>query len=57
VRRNSGGYFQSEDVLKLKLGMAISSLEAGRWNRSAASVQTTLHQMNALFERRFEEAA
>jgi putative transposase len=57
LRRNSGGYFQSEDVLKLKLGMAISSLEAGRWNRTAAAVEGVLHQMNALFERRFEEAA
>lgn len=57
LRRNSGGYFQSEDVLKLKLGIAISSLEAGRWNRTAAAVEGVLHQMNALFERRFEEAA
>jgi transposase-like protein len=57
VRRNSGGYFQSEDVLKLKLGMAVASLETGRWNRPAASVATALHQMNAIFERRFEEAA
>lgn len=57
VRRNSGGYFQSEDVLKLKLGMAVASLEAGRWNRPAASVATALHQINAIFERRFEEAA
>ena len=57
LRRNSGGYFQSEDVLKLKLGMAISSLETGRWNRTAAAVEGVLHQMNALFEHRFEEAA
>ena len=57
VRRNSGGYFQSEDVLKLKLGMAISHLENGRWSRSAATVEASLHQMNAIFERRFEEAA
>jgi transposase-like protein len=57
LRRNSGGYFQSEDVLKLKLGMAISTLEGGRWNRSAASIATSLNQMNAIFERRFEEAA
>lgn len=57
LRRNSGGYFQSEDVLKLKLGMAISSLETGRWNRTAAAVEGVLHQMNALFEQRFEEAA
>jgi len=57
VRRNSGGYFQSEDVLKLKLGMAIAGLETGRWNRSAAAIAASLHQMNAIFQRRFEEAA
>lgn len=57
VRRNSGGYFQSEDALKLKLGMAISSLESGPWTRPAAAVQASLHQMNAIFDRRFEEAA
>src|SRR5207249_9689987 len=27
IRRNSGGYFQSDDTLKLKLGMTITSLE------------------------------
>jgi hypothetical protein len=42
---------------KLKLGMAISTLEGGRWNRSAASIATSLNQMNAIFERRFEEVA
>jgi Transposase, Mutator family len=31
MRRNSGGYFQSEDILKLKLGLVISSLEENRW--------------------------
>jgi len=57
VRRNNGGYFQSEEALKLKLGMAISSLETGRWNRHAAAIVASLHQMNAIFDRRFEEAA
>src|SRR6266446_2963599 len=32
MRRNSGGYFHSEDTLKFKLGLAISSLEDGRWS-------------------------
>jgi putative transposase len=40
MRRNSGGYFHSQDVLKLKLGLAISSLEQGRKapGRSVCSV-------------------
>ena len=55
MRRNSGGYFQSEDTLKLKLGLAISQLETGRWRRVAASVQNALDQFNALFQSRFEK--
>ena len=31
MRRNSGGYFHSEDTLKFKLGIAVSSPEDGRW--------------------------
>jgi len=30
IRRNSGGYFQSDDALEMKLGMTITSLENGR---------------------------
>src|SRR5262245_37484180 len=33
MRRNSGGYFHCEDTLKLKLGLALSSLVTGRWFR------------------------
>jgi len=54
IRRNNGGYFHSEDVLKLKLGMAIDYLESGSWRRVAASVSTALGQLNAIFQRRFE---
>lgn len=54
MRRNSGGYFHSEDTLKLKLGLAVSQLETGRWRRVAASVQTALDQFNAIFQARFE---
>lgn len=35
MRRNSGGYFHSEDTLKLKLGLAVSSLEQGKWKSLA----------------------
>jgi putative transposase len=54
MRRNSGGYFQSEESLKLKLGLAVSQLEGGRWRRVASSVQNALDQFNALFQSRFE---
>jgi transposase-like protein len=54
MRRNSGGYFQSEESLKLKLGMAIESLDNRRWRRVAAAVQNALGQFNAMFESRFE---
>jgi putative transposase len=57
MRRNSGGYFHSEDILKLKLGLAISSLEEGRWRSPARSVCAVLQQLNAMFETRFETAA
>jgi putative transposase len=57
MRRNSGGYFHSEDVLKLKLGLAISSLEEGRWRSPGRSTYAVLHQLNAMFQSRFEAAA
>jgi hypothetical protein len=40
--------------LKLKLGMAISYLESGTWRRIAVNVSTALSQLNAMFQRRFE---
>ena len=57
MRRNSGGYFHSQDVLKLKLGLAISSLEQGRWKAPGRSVCSVLSQFNAMFQSRFETAA
>jgi putative transposase len=56
MRRNSGGYFHSEDTLKFKLGLAISSLEDGRWRTMARTIAAALPQLNALFQSRFEEA-
>ena len=56
LRRNSGGYFHSEETLKFKLGLAISSLEDGRWRTGARSTFSALPQLNALFQSRFEEA-
>jgi putative transposase len=57
IRRNSGGYFQSDDTLKLKLGMTISSLENGRWSKITGRVEESLHQLNAMFQIRFETEA
>jgi len=54
IRRNSGGYFQSEDTLKLKLGITITSLEHGRWSKVPGRVEECLHQLNAQFQMRFE---
>lgn len=54
LRRNSGGYFHSEDTAKLKLGIAVTSLESGKWESVAASVKAALDQFNAMFETRFE---
>ncbi len=57
MRRNSGGYFHSEDVLKLKLGLAISSLEDGLWRSPGRAICAVLSQLNAMFQSRFEGAA
>ena len=54
MRRNNGGYFHSEAVLSLKLGITIDYLEQGKWRRPAGSVRAVLPQLNALFEKRFE---
>jgi len=54
MRRNSGGYFHSNETLQLKLGMAISQLESGRWRRAASSVQNALDHFNLIFQARFE---
>jgi transposase-like protein len=54
LRINSGGYFQSEAVLKLKLSGAVTWLERGRWARPAAAITEALPQMNVMFQSRFE---
>lgn len=54
IRLNSGGYFQSEAVLKLKLGATISTLEHTRWAHPSAAICEALHQLNVMFQVRFE---
>jgi len=56
MRRNSGGYFHSEETLKFKLGLAISSLENGVWRSVARTIAAALSQLNAMFQSRFEDA-
>jgi putative transposase len=55
MRRNSGGYFHSEDTLKLKLGLAVLSLETN-WNCRVFH-RDALSQLNAMFHARFEAEA
>jgi putative transposase len=59
LRRNSGGYFQSEESLKLKLGLVVSGLEQQRWRNPArsSSICTALPQLNTMFQSRFEAVA
>jgi transposase-like protein len=58
MRRNSGGYFHSDDTLKLKLGLAVSTLHNGRWRRGPiASIHSVLPQLNAMFQSRFESSS
>lgn len=54
LRRNNGGYFQSDSDLDLKLGIAIQFLENGKWRSPAAAARAALDQLNSMFERRFE---
>ena len=55
MRRNNGGYFHSQHILELKLGMTIDFLEQGKWNKPAASTRAAIHELNTLFEHRFED--
>lgn len=54
MRRNSGGFFHSEDTLKCKLGIAVASLENGTWSTVPRRLNEVLLQLNAMFESRFE---
>jgi putative transposase len=54
IRLNTGGYFQSETVLKLKLGATISTLEHTRWAHPSAAICEALHHLNLMFQVRFE---
>lgn len=53
MRQNNGGYFHSEKNLKLKLGITLENLENGRWKKPYSRVASCIHQLNAMFERKF----
>ena len=55
MRRNSGGYFHSEDTLKLKLNLAIGTLEARRWKNPHQN-SFDLSALNVVFDTRFESS-
>jgi transposase-like protein len=55
MRRNSGGYFHSHETLNFKLGLAVSSLENGKWKTPNHRIFSVLHQLDAMFQARFEE--
>ena len=57
MRRNSGGFFHSEETLKLKLGIAVCSLENGVWSTVPRRLNEVLLQLNAMFESRLEAMA
>jgi putative transposase len=57
MRRNSGGFFHTEDTLKCKLGIAVSSLENTTWSTVPPKLNPVLLQLNAIFESRFEAVA
>jgi transposase-like protein len=54
MRRNCGGFFHSEETLKCKLGIAVSSLENATWSTVPRRLSPVLLQLNAMFESRFE---
>ena len=54
LRRNSGGYFQSQENLKLKLGLVVSGLEQQRWRSPGRTISAALSQLHIMFQCRFE---
>ena len=55
LRRNSGGYFQSNDSLMMKLGITFDILETTTWKKPAGNFQTCLAELRRLHALRFED--
>ena len=45
MRRNSGGFVHSDDALKCKLGIAVCSLENGKWRTAARQYDDAFNSM------------
>jgi transposase-like protein len=54
MKMNNGGYFQSENNLKMKLSIVVKNLEDGSWKNRSGTLGTVLNQLNAIFEKKFE---
>ncbi|RMG32907.1 MAG: hypothetical protein D6725_16780, partial [Planctomycetota bacterium] len=55
LRRNSGGYFQSERITRIKIALTVRNLHDGRWSRPASNTCTALQELNRMFQERFED--
>ena len=55
LRRNSGGYFQSQDSLTMKLGITFDILETTSWKKTSANFATSLAELKLLHAARFED--
>jgi hypothetical protein len=49
LRRNSGGYFHSQDTPKFKLGIAVTGPENGKWRVANHRIHSVLPQLNQSF--------
>jgi len=54
IRRNSGGYFQSEDMLWIKWGIFIGNLQNRRWHKPEPIIQSKLFELRQMFKKNFE---
>lgn len=55
LRRNSGGYFQSQESLTTKLGITFDILESTSWKTPSANFATSLAELKLLHAARFED--
>ena len=51
----SGGYFHSEENLKMRLGVVIRELRLGKWRKPNWKIKNISHVLKTIFEERFEK--
>jgi len=54
ARLMSGGYFNSEENLKMRLGMVIRELMVGKWRRPNWTIRSVSHLLWDIFRNKFE---